>query len=114
MFEFDVTDPSLTLTLECWEEGVLSDAYLGNVTLPLKNLSDGNKIRNWYPLTSADFQKESKMNPVKGALKGSVDLGKKTRDALTDTRLTRAYHSSARPTSLGCDLTLQVYRAVPT
>lgn len=43
-FEFDVSNPASTLTVECREEDVISDDYIGSVTITLRELSDGIKV----------------------------------------------------------------------
>ena len=43
-FEFDVSNPASVLGLECWEEDTFSNIYIGAITIPLRELSDGKKV----------------------------------------------------------------------
>lgn len=43
-FEFDVSNPASVLDLECWEEDTFSNNYIGAINIPLRELSDGNKV----------------------------------------------------------------------
>lgn len=69
MFEFDVSNPALSLNLECWDEDAFLPTYLGGTTLSLGDLSNGEKLRNWFLLTLPGFSRETK---------GSVELGEET------------------------------------
>lgn len=44
-FKFDVSNPSSFLLVECWDEDVDSNDYIGSINLPLRGLSDGNRVR---------------------------------------------------------------------
>lgn len=78
MFEFDVSNPNSSLKLECWDEDSFLPTYLGGATLSLGDFSNGEKVRNWYLLTSAGFPGEPKRDPFKRRPKGSVELGEET------------------------------------
>ena len=45
-FEFDVSNPASLLSLECWEEDAFSNTYVGGATVPIIDLSNGEKV-NW-------------------------------------------------------------------
>lgn len=47
-FEFDVSDPSSVLGLECWEEDTFSNHYVGAVNIRLRELSDGEKVFSFF------------------------------------------------------------------
>ncbi|CAM9162183.1 unnamed protein product, partial [Hapterophycus canaliculatus] len=71
-FEFDVSNPASILALECWEEDTFSNNYVGAINVPLRELSDGKKIRNWFTLGAGGFRKSKA--PKKEKERGRVEL----------------------------------------
>lgn len=39
-----MSNPASVLVLECWEEDTFSNNYVGAITIPLRELSDGKKV----------------------------------------------------------------------
>eukprot|EP00903_Cladosiphon_okamuranus_P009107 g8702.t2 len=71
-FEFDVSNPASILALECWEEDTFSNNYIGAINIPLRELSDGKKVRNWFTLGTGTFRKAKAFKKEKQ--RGSVEL----------------------------------------
>ncbi|CAN0496179.1 unnamed protein product, partial [Ectocarpus sp. 12 AP-2014] len=71
-FEFDVSNPESVLSLECWEEDTFSNNYIGSIIIPLRELSDGKKVRNWFTLGTGKVRKTKVTKKEKQ--RGSVEL----------------------------------------